>query len=167
MNNLIFLVGYMGCGKTTLGRKLASRMGYQFVDMDLFIEEKYFKSIPRIFAEEGEEAFRKKEKEALSELSHFTNTVISTGGGAPCFNENMDLMNNSGTTVFIDVPPEMLASRLKHSKEERPILKGKEKEELLSYIRAALMQRRPFYEKAQYVVEGGGLTVDDLIKVLS
>ncbi len=167
MNNLIYLVGYMGCGKTTLGRKLASRMGYQFVDMDRFIEEKYFKSIPLIFAEEGEAAFRQKEQEALSELAHFTDTVISTGGGAPCFNGNMDRMNDSGTTIFIDVPPEMLASRVKHSQEERPILKGKDKDELLSYIRDALIQRRPFYEKAQYIVEGGGLTVDDLIKVLS
>ncbi len=89
----IFLIGYMGSGKSTLGRRLAKHLNLQFVDMDHYIEERNYKTIPQIFAEEGEAEFRKKERKALEELSEFTNIIIATGGGAPCFFDNIDIMN--------------------------------------------------------------------------
>ncbi|MDP4184433.1 MAG: shikimate kinase [Bacteroidota bacterium] len=162
----IYLIGYMGSGKTTLGRKLANRLGYSFIDLDKFIEEKYFRSIPQIFEEEGECGFREKEHKALEEIASFSNVVVATGGGAPCFYNNIEIMNQNGATLFIDVDAGMLASRLKHSKGERPLVKDKSPDELLEFICQALEQRRPYYEQALYCVRGGNLTVDDLLKIL-
>ena len=102
---LIFLVGYMGCGKSTLGREMARRLGYEFVDTDNFIEEQQGKKISAIFAEEGEDYFRKLEREAVKSLKGRDNVIVSTGGGLPCFNGNMELMNEMGFTVFIKLDP--------------------------------------------------------------
>src|SRR5680860_1043366 len=99
----IYLIGYMGCGKSTLGRRLSNYLGLQFVDMDHYIEERNCKTIPQIFKEEGEVEFRKKERKALEELSEFTDIVIATGGGAPCFFDNVELMNKSGHTVYLNL----------------------------------------------------------------
>lgn len=89
----IYLIGYMGCGKSTLGRRLAQHTGLQFIDMDHYIEMRNYKTVPQIFAEEGEDVFRQKERNALEELAEFTDTIVATGGGAPCFFNNMELMN--------------------------------------------------------------------------
>jgi shikimate kinase len=90
-----FLIGYMGSGKTTLGKQLAKKLNLQFVDMDLFIENRYHKSISEIFKEKGEDGFREIERRTLQEIAGFENVIISTGGGLPCFFDNMDLMNKS------------------------------------------------------------------------
>ncbi len=150
----IFLVGYMGCGKSTIGRKLAEVMGISFVDLDKYIEERYFKSVPAIFAEEGEERFREKERTALMEVAQFENVVIGTGGGAPCFFDNMDLMNKTGVTVYIAPDTEVLAARLIRSKTERPLIAGKSHQELILFINNALVKRAPFYEKAKIIIRG-------------
>ncbi|MDO9615659.1 MAG: shikimate kinase, partial [Bacteroidota bacterium] len=92
----IYLIGYMGCGKTTLGRKLAAELSLTFIDLDTFLEEKYFRTIPQIFQEEGEAGFRKKEQNVLHEVSAFDDVIVATGGGAPCFFDNMEVMNNTG-----------------------------------------------------------------------
>ena len=91
----IFLTGYMGSGKSTIGRKVATLLGINFIDLDKYIEERNFKSVPAIFAQDGEEAFRLKERQALQEVSQFEEIVVGTGGGAPCFFDNMKLMNNA------------------------------------------------------------------------
>jgi len=150
----IYLVGYMGCGKSTIGRKVAEILGISFVDLDKYIEERYFKSVPAIFAEEGEERFREKERISLLEVSQFENVVVGTGGGAPCFFDNMDVMNNNGVTVYIAPDTEVLATRLLKSKTERPLIVGKSFEELISFINTALLKRAPFYEKAKIIIRG-------------
>ncbi|NOY95769.1 MAG: shikimate kinase [Chlorobi bacterium] len=144
----IYLVGYMGSGKSTLGRKLSEEMDIQFIDMDDYIEERNHKTIPQIFAEEGENAFREKERMALEELSEFTDVVVATGGGAPCFFDNMELMKKSGITIFLNIDPDILAERLLDSKIDRPLIRGKSREELTAFINESLQKRLPFYKKA-------------------
>ena len=150
----IYLVGYMGCGKTTIGRKIADLLGIGFVDLDKYIEERYFKSVPAIFAEEGEQAFREKERISLLEVAEFENIVVGTGGGAPCFYDNMEVMNSNGVTVYIAPDPEVLAKRLIKSKTERPLIAGKSESELIGFIKDALQKRAPFYEKSQVIIRG-------------
>ncbi len=149
----IYLVGYMGCGKSTIGRKVADILSFSFIDLDKFIEERNFKSVPAIFAEEGEAAFREKEKSALLEVSQFEDVVIGTGGGAPCFFENMNYMNANGVTIYIAPETEVLATRLLNSKTERPLIAGKKRAELIDFINQALIVRAPFYEKATIIIK--------------
>jgi shikimate kinase len=150
----IYLVGFMGCGKSTTGRKLAKLTGLDFIDLDKYIEERSFKTIPLIFSEEGEKGFREKERRSLGEVSQFENVVIGTGGGTPCFFDNMEMMNRSGYTVYLAPEIETLADRILRSKTERPLVSGKTKEELIGYISDTLKVRAPFYEQAQLVIRG-------------
>lgn len=148
----IFLTGYMGCGKSTIGRKIAALMGINFIDLDKYIEERNFKSVPDIFAQEGENAFRLKERQALQEVAEFEEIVVGTGGGAPCFFDNMQLMNEAGITIYLAPDNETLACRLLRSKTERPLIAGKSKEELLTFIQQALEKRAPFYEQSKIII---------------
>ena len=150
----IFLTGYMGCGKSTIGRKVATLLGMNFIDLDKYIEERNFKSVPDIFAQEGEEAFRQKERQALKEVAQFEDIVVGTGGGAPCFFDNMQQMNDAGITIYLAPDNETLAFRLLKSKTERPLIAGKNKEELIQFINTALEKRSPFYEQSKIVIRG-------------
>ena len=150
--NKIFLVGYMGCGKSTIGRLLAKRLQWSFVDMDAYIENRHHKTINELFAERGEEVFRRLERSALEEISCFDLAVISTGGGAPCFFDNIDLMNQSGICIYIAMTPEALSRRLAANTQNRPLLRNKKEDELQLFIRTQLAQRQPFYDKAIYKV---------------
>lgn len=163
----IYLIGYMGSGKSRLGRKFSKFLNTQFVDMDHYIEERNCKSVPQIFAEEGEEEFRKKERRALEELSEFTDIVIATGGGAPCFYDNMDLMNRTGKTVYLNIDPNILADRLLKSKNERPLIKGKSREELLAFIDETLKVRDTFYSKAKYQITRPDIDLTELQELIS
>ncbi len=145
----IYLVGYMGCGKSTLGLNLAKSLGLTFIDLDKFIEERNCKTVPQLFEELGEPGFRKKERQALEEVSQFSDVVIATGGGAPCFFDNMELMNTTGITLFMDIDPAILAERLLKSKTDRPLIKGKNREQLVGFLKESLQKRTPFYSKAQ------------------
>ncbi len=145
----IFLVGYMGAGKTTLGYALAKRLGIEFIDLDSHIEQRFCKSVSQIFAEKGEEGFREIERRMLHEVGEFEDLVISTGGGTPCFFDNIDYMNSQGTTVFLDVPVERLFIRLSIARKRRPLINGKSDEELRSFIIEQLAKREPFYNKAE------------------
>jgi shikimate kinase len=162
----IYLIGYMGSGKSTLGRRMANKLNIQFVDMDDYLEERNYKTIPQIFAEEGEESFRLKERKALEELSEFTDVVIATGGGAPCFFDNINLMNQSGKTIFLDLEPKILAYRLQHSKTERPLIYGKSKNELIHFIEEMLQKRRPFYEQAKYRITDPDIDPEELLEII-
>ena len=150
----IFLIGYMGAGKTTLGKAFARAMGLTFVDLDWYIEERYHKTVSQIFAERGEDGFRELEKRMLHEASDFENVVISVGGGTPCFFDNMDYMNQVGETVFLDVDNQVLFRRLKVAKQQRPLLANKTDEELMAFIQEALEKRLPHYTKAKHVFYG-------------
>lgn len=157
----------MGCGKSTLGRALASELNLTFIDLDSFLEEKYFKTIPQVFAEEGEESFRRKERKVLEEVCGFDDVILATGGGAPCFFDNMELMNESGFCVFLDVDIRSLVNRLIHAKTERPLIKGKSPEELYEFIEGLLAKRRPFYEKARFILKGSEITSTQVIGLLN
>ena len=150
----IFLIGYMGAGKTTLGKAFARAMGLTFVDLDWYIEERYHKTVRQIFEERGEDGFRELEKRMLHETGEFEDVVISVGGGTPCFFDNMDYMNSVGQTVFLDVDVKVLFRRLKVAKQQRPLLANKTDEELVTFIVEALQKRLPFYSKAKYVFNG-------------
>jgi len=157
----IFLIGYMGSGKTTIGKLLAARLGFSFVDMDKHIEEKEFKSVSQIFAEKGESEFRLIEQKCLHEVAEFENIVISTGGGAPCFFDNIRFMNTHGTTVYLKLSAAELADRLESSRaNKRPLLAERKGEELQQFIAEGLAKREPFYEQAAYSVSGD---IDEIV----
>lgn len=161
----IFLIGYMGAGKTTLGKAFAREMNLSFVDQDWYIEERFHKTVQEIFAERGEQGFRELERQMLHEIAEFENVVISTGGGAPCFYDNMEFMNQKGETVFLNVAPDVLFSRLKIASQNRPILRGKTNEELKAFIAKALDKRAPFYSKAKYIFNADEL--EDIYQIKS
>lgn len=145
----IFLIGYMGAGKTTLGRALAKELNIQFIDLDSYIEERLCKTISQIFADKGESGFRDIERRMLHEVGEFENVVISTGGGTPCFFDNVEYMNEQGATVFLDVPVERLFIRLRIARKKRPLIMEKNDDELRSFIIEQLDKRMPHYSKAK------------------
>jgi shikimate kinase len=142
----------MASGKSTLGRKLATALGLQFVDMDIFIENRYRQTISEIFAEKGESVFREVERAMLHEIEGFENVVISTGGGLPCFFDNMDSMQKAGLTVYLKTSAPELASRLATARQKRPLVKGKSREELELYVAETLALREPFYLRADIIL---------------
>lgn len=162
----IFLIGFMGCGKSTMGRALSASLNLMFIDLDTFLEERYFKSIPQIFAEEGEESFRRKERKVLEEVAAFDNVIVATGGGAPCFFDNMELMNNSGFCIFLDVEIDSLVTRLLRAKTERPLIKGKSPDELRIFIEGMMQKRRPFYEKARHILKGKDILPEQVLELV-
>ena len=149
----IILIGYMGAGKTTVGRQLANALGVPFYDLDWYIEMRYHRRVAEIFAEKGEEGFRDLERRMLHEAAEFENVVLSCGGGTPCFYDNMDYMNSLAETVYLKASPEVLAMHLRMGKVERPLIKGKAPEELEQYIRESLEKREPFYNKAKHMLD--------------
>lgn len=150
-----FLIGYMGSGKTSMGSLLAKQLNYDFIDLDAFIETKYHKTVSQIFAEMGESKFREIEHECLRVVGEFENTVISTGGGSPCYFDNMNYMNAQGTTIYIRLSPDQLALRLETSRAgKRPLLADRKGDELRQFITEGLLTREPFYSQAQLVLTG-------------
>jgi shikimate kinase len=160
----IILVGYMGSGKTTVGKALSKETGMMFYDLDWYIESRMRKSVSQIFAEKGEEGFRKIEYNMLHEVAEFEDVIISCGGGTPCFFDNMDYLNQQGDVVYLKATPETLYKHLLMAKVERPLLKGKSPEELIDYITEHLKERAPFYEKAKYTLDVNVLDEYDKIK---
>lgn len=147
----VFLIGYMGCGKTTLGRALAEVADVRFVDLDDCIEAVCGASVTEIFACHGEEYFRKVERDVLHDVAGWNNVVIACGGGTPCYYDNMEFMNASGLTVWLDVSMARLLPRLRMGKAKRPIIADKPDEELEQFVIDALSRRRSFYAGAKSV----------------
>jgi len=162
----IYLVGYMGSGKTTLGKKLAREAGMHFIDLDKFIEERNCRTVAQLFEYEGEESFRMKERKSIEEVSVFDNVVVATGGGAPCFFDNMEIMNRTGITLFLDMDPSLLAHRLSSSRTVRPLIRQKSKQELLAFISENLEKRRPFYEKARFRIDDPDIQPSEILKMI-
>ncbi|MCD7977991.1 MAG: shikimate kinase [Tannerellaceae bacterium] len=163
----IFLIGYMGAGKTTVGKNLAERMGLSFIDLDCYIENRYHKTVRQIFDEKGEEAFREIERSVLQEVALFENVLVSTGGGAPVYFDNMEFMNAKGTTVYLQVSVEELANRLELCKHTRPVLKDRCGEELKAFIAENLYKREPFYKKAAIVFNAENMLTETDVENIS
>jgi shikimate kinase len=163
----IFLIGFMGSGKTTIGRRLAERIGFDFVDTDRFIEMRQGLTISEIFARNGEDVFRKMERDILLELQKLDYAVISTGGGLPCHGDNMNLMLASGKVVYLKTSPQALTRRLLRSRTERPLIKGKTEKELQQYVIEKLAEREPYYHRAHIVQPTENFSIEDILKILS
>ncbi|MEX0988004.1 MAG: shikimate kinase [Bacteroidales bacterium] len=154
MHSRIYLIGFMGSGKTTHGRKIASMMGYGFVDMDEWIAGKEDLNIEEIFRKYGESYFRELETRAIAEMHKLEKVVIATGGGAPAYGKNMELLKRSGLTIYLKLSPEALLSRLKTAQTKRPLLEGKTEAEMCQTIHEMLEEREVFYSMAHMVIDG-------------
>ena len=161
----IIIVGYMGSGKTTVGKALSKDLGIPFYDLDWYIESRMRKTVAQIFAERGEEGFRKIEHNMLHEVAEFENVIISCGGGTPCFFDNMDYMNGQGETVYLQASPDVLYNHLKMGKTERPLLKNKTPEEMQVFIAEQLEKREPHYSKAKHTLNVDLLENYEKIKI--
>jgi len=147
----LFLIGYMGAGKTTVGKLLAEKLNCTFIDFDCFIENRYRQTIVQIFEEKGEAGFREIERRILTEICSYENVVVSTGGGLPCFYDNMELLNQTGITIYLKEDVEELIKRLSSNKQNRPLIKDKDPEELFDYVKTNLELREPFYNRAKII----------------
>jgi shikimate kinase len=159
----IFLIGFMGCGKSVFGKRLAAQLGLHFEDLDNLIESKYKMSIPGIFSQFDEPIFRELETRTLMSVIENDNFVLACGGGTPCFNHNMDIINDNGISIYIKLSDKSLAERLIKSKAKRPLLANTIPEELLNKINKMLSEREAFYNKAKIVVDGLNLKTEDVI----
>ena len=151
MQNII-LLGYMGAGKTSVGKAMARRLGTDFYDLDWYIEYRFRQKVADLFASRGEDGFRKIEYNMLHEVAEFENIVLALGGGTPCFYDNIDYLNSKGITVFMNASPEIIVRHLKISHTVRPLLQQKQGQELLDHISHHLEERLPYYRKAQYEI---------------
>ena len=151
MMNPVFLIGYMGCGKTTLGEVLARQLDCRFIDLDEFIEQRQGMTVVQIFDEMGENRFRELETEALHEVASMTDVIVGCGGGTPCHGDNMVLMNQAGVTVWLTTSPERITARLllPEQKSKRPKINTLPAHEVLPLVKKELQSRSPFYAQAQ------------------
>jgi shikimate kinase len=163
----IYLTGYMGSGKSTIGKKLANKLGFLFIDLDSLIENKYRITIPDIFNRFDEDAFRLVEHQTLQETFTFSNAVISTGGGTPCFYDNMALINQHGYSVYIQMHIKSLYDRLINSKKKRPLLDNKTPEQVMEHIHKQLKERESFYLQSKLVIKGESLDINVLVDLIT
>ena len=162
---LLFLVGYMGCGKSTLGRRLARRLGVPFLDTDTLIEAREGASVSDLFRYEGETHFREVERAVLEEaIAGNESAVVSTGGGLPVWHDNMARMNAAGRTIYLRRSAENIAGRLSpYGRRKRPRLQGLNDEELVAFMTRDMAERDPFYGRAELVIECDCLSDDEIV----
>ncbi|MBF1575922.1 shikimate kinase [Hoylesella shahii] len=161
----IILIGYMGAGKTTVGKALAAELGLRFYDLDWYIESRMRKTVAQLFAELGEEGFRRIERNMLHEVAEFEGVLISCGGGTPCFYDNMQYINQQGLTLYLKASPEVLYKHLKMGKSVRPLLLNKTPEEVQRFISEQLKAREQFYTRAQFTLDVNLMDNFDKIKI--
>ncbi len=161
-NHILYIIGFMGSGKTTAGKKLAASLGWSFIDLDNKIEEHTGMKIPEIFSKFGEEHFRNIEAEMLKSITPESNIVLATGGGTPCYKDNMEFMLGTGLVIYLKMTPLQLASRLAASNDERPLIKDLEGKELLLFIEIKLSGREKWYEKSHLIHNGFDIDINDL-----
>lgn len=149
----IFLIGMMGSGKSTVSPILAEKLGFQYVDLDALIEERYGKTVQEIVQEEGEEAFREIEGSTLVTLDKTFRQVIACGGGTPCHQDNLTFMEYHGLVIYLKASPAVLAGRLGHDMQSRPLLAGqKTNREIVQRLTDLLLSRESVYQKADFIV---------------
>jgi len=164
----VYLIGMMGSGKSTVGRKLALRLGYEYYDLDEQMEESSGRTISEMFEEDGEEAFRFFESMAMKNIAMLDNLVLATGGGAPCFHDSMKLMKRTGPTIYLKADINFLASRLVQS-EGRPLIDGLSGDALKKKLEELMTERKPYYEKAKFTVDAmnvGSTEIEDIVKMI-
>lgn len=162
----IYLIGFMGVGKSTVSRKLASMLGYERIDLDDAFEERFKINIAGFFEKYDENLFRQLESELLDSTFEKENVVISTGGGTACYHFGIEKMNKNGTTIYLHMPPESILQRLRSAKRPRPLIKDKDDETLRQFIFDKLEERKPFYEKARLKVDAGSINLEQLVKMI-
>jgi len=161
----IFLIGYMGCGKSTKAKQLAHRLNCPVIDLDAEIVKQSGKSIAAFFEAFGESGFRDYESNMLKTYPYPEHCIVATGGGLPCFFDNMEWMNENGVTIYLQMEPGQLVSRL-HNRQKRPLIKDLNDEELLEFIKVKLEERTVFYKKARLIVNAFDLDAEHLEKML-
>jgi shikimate kinase len=161
----IFLVGYMGVGKSTIGKKLASAMGLRFRDLDEVVARNENLSITQIIDNKGEEYFRKVERLALIETTKMEHVLIATGGGVPCFSDNMEQINSSGVSIYLKLDEKSLVKRLSQGGNSRPLLKGKSGAQLVEFVSDHLASRVAYYEKAKLSFDVFNLDAEGLVQL--
>ena len=157
---------YMGSGKSSLGKRLSRKLGFDFIDLDMLIEERSNMSIEQIFKEKGEEEFRLLEQQALHSCFKLQHVVIALGGGTPCFFDNIKLIQQNGVGVYLKMSASALASRLKNAKSIRPLIAGMNEIEVLEFIQQQLGEREKYYLRAQLIVNGLSVKVEEMNKSL-
>lgn len=165
----VILIGFMGCGKSTLGKKIANLLDIPFIDSDQYLETHYQKSVGELFAEFGESHFRTLEQSFIQSLDLKSDFVLATGGGMPCFGDNMELLNQAGTTFYLERSAKELANRLVNAKSKRPLIAGMDADEILEFIEMQLPLREEYYKKATIILsrdEQTPETVADLMRHL-
>ncbi len=163
----VFLIGFMGCGKSTIGKKLAETLNYKFIDLDSFIQQKTEENITEIFQKQGENYFRDLEKESLNEICKMENIVIATGGGTPCFFDNMQKILDSGKSIYLKMKVQDLKDRLQKEKNKRPLIKNLTEKELVNFISKKLLERECFYKKANHVLKSKNINEKDIEKLIT
>ncbi|MFP4064870.1 MAG: shikimate kinase [Bacteroidales bacterium] len=162
----IYLIGFMGCGKSSFGKRLAKKLAYPFLDLDEAVESESGLTVPELFSMKGETAFRELEKEVLHKTLEIPRGIIATGGGTPCFYDNMEFMKASGKTVYLKMNPLSLAHRLEYARRERPMVSGYKGEELLELIKTRLKERENYYLQAHCIIKGETVKPDQVISLV-
>ena len=157
----------MGSGKSTLGHDFARRIRCRFADLDQELERAHQLSISEIFEQYGEEQFRKWERDLLLHIAKEDNLIVATGGGLPCFHNNMDVLNKSGITIYLKLSPEIIFARLTKRRESRPLISNFNDDELKEYIQTTLEKREKFYLLARHIVDAELISVQDLLSLTS
>lgn len=152
--SLLFLIGYMGAGKSTVGRLLSENLGYRFIDLDDLIEEREKMSIPVIFEMHGEEHFRKAEQSALYSLKKQAHIVVATGGGCAAYSDNIEWLNQHGSTIYLRCHPGVLFHRIAPTKNKRPLIAKMDDVDIMEFLLESLKKRLPYYVQAQHTVDG-------------
>ena len=165
MPSRIILIGYMGSGKTTVGKVLSRELNLPFYDLDWYIENRMHKSIHQIFEEKGEEGFRRIERNLLHEVAEFENVIISCGGGTPCFFDNIGYINQQGERVYLKCRADVLSAHLRMGKTIRPLLLNKTNEEVELFISEQLAQRESFYSQAKHIIDVSLMDNYDKVKI--
>ena len=163
----VYLIGYMGSGKTRFGSELSATTGYPFIDIDEIFEAKYRISIVDFFDKYNEATFRKLERDLLLDTINYIDAVISTGGGTPCFYDNMDFIKKNGISIYLKMEIQSLVNRLAIVKKKRPLLKDKSLTDMEPYIRAQIVEREIFYNQADFTVDAEVVTVNDVVRLIS
>ena len=163
----IFLLGFMGSGKSHWGRLWAAAHNFNFIDLDEELEKQEQKTVAAIFETRGEDYFRQKETILLRSLTAQSNSIVSCGGGTPCFFDNMAWMNKNGLTIFLEATTQFILKNIKNEKDQRPLIKDKDDAEIIFFIEQKLKERQPYYSKAKIIFPAEDLNIDSIKKVIN